>query len=130
MLAVSNATHLMISATYLEGRLPRVQFATLTASLGLTCHSLYGEAYAHSFDLICWLMQTVTQWLHAVLLSWSEFWLFGWQSYFRESAIGASGLVFALQVCLASYGGDQGPLHNVCIQTCLCERTCAICGTS
>lgn len=42
--AVSNATSLVISASYLEGRLPRSQFAALTASLGLTSHSLYGEA--------------------------------------------------------------------------------------
>lgn len=129
MLAVSNATNLVISASYLESRLPRGQFATLTASLGLTCHSFYGEAFAHSFDLICWLMQTLTRWLHAVLLSWSEFWLFGWQSYFHESAIGASGLVFALQVRVANRAGNQRTLYNDCIETCLRERTCAMCGS-
>ena len=59
MLAVSNATSLMISASYLESRLPRVQFAALTPSLGLTCHSLYGEAPAHSRDLICWLSNSI-----------------------------------------------------------------------
>lgn len=58
MLTVSNATSLMISASYLESRLPRVQFAALTASLGLTCHSLYGEAPAYSRDLICWLSKS------------------------------------------------------------------------
>lgn len=85
MLAVSNATSLMISASYLESRLPRSQFAALTASLGLTCHSLYGEAPAHSLDLTCWpsktpllmmiacspafLVRVLFIWLLAVILS-------------------------------------------------------------
>ena len=43
MMTVSNAANLVISASYLENSLPRSQFAALTASLGLTSHSLYGE---------------------------------------------------------------------------------------
>ena len=43
MSAVSNATNLVISSSYLERGLTRVQFAATTASLALSSHSLYGK---------------------------------------------------------------------------------------
>lgn len=100
MMTVSNAANLVISASYLENSLPRRQFAALTASLGLTSHSLYGE---HSRYLcpITSAQQPVYHPLlrHAVLLSWLDFRCFGmWRPYFQECAVGASGLCFALQV--------------------------------
>ncbi|KAL3141083.1 hypothetical protein ABBQ38_003439 [Trebouxia sp. C0009 RCD-2024] len=73
--ALSNATSLVISANYLEGSLRRSHFVALTASLGLTSHSLY------------------------VLLSRLEYrWFGSWRAYFQDSIVGASGLCFALQV--------------------------------
>ena len=44
LFAVSNTVSLLISASYLERSLPRPQFAALTASLGLTSQTLYGES--------------------------------------------------------------------------------------
>ncbi len=43
MSAVSNATNLVISSSYLERGLTRVQFAATAASLTLSSHSLYGK---------------------------------------------------------------------------------------
>lgn len=43
MSTVSNATNLVISSSYLERGLTRVQFAATAASLTLSSHGLYGK---------------------------------------------------------------------------------------
>lgn len=87
---VSNATSLVISSTYLEHNLTRTKFAATTASLALSSHSLY------------------------VLVSWVDCRWFGmWQKYFLQSAVGASGLCFAMQVVADHMRGGRVSLFGI-----------------
>ena len=128
MSTVSNATNLVISSSYLERGLTRVQFAATAASLTLSSHSLYGKTapsallsnkqrkpvipsnmgIMHDFEGMkcsCSLCSSAAhiillkEQLFAVLSSWVDCRWFGlWRQYFLEGALGASGLCFAMQV--------------------------------
>ncbi|DBB01243.1 TPA: hypothetical protein ACH3X1_001113 [Trebouxia sp. C0004] len=87
---VSNASSLVISSSYLERGLTRLQFAATMASLALSSHGLY------------------------VLSSWVDCCWFGlWRQYFLEGAVGASGLGFAMQVVADNMRGSTVSVFGI-----------------